>query len=148
MAITLDRVRDVFKGLENGDGVAFIEYEDNNVDWTVEGTHPLASHYRSKSDFRSHTFDKLDRVLPQGTQLRVEHALVSGDWAVVELHSLATAKNGLKFDNRYCWVCRLADGKIALTSIRLSSLASSKKIQSRSEEVITTADRRISPHIV
>jgi ketosteroid isomerase-like protein len=148
MAITLDRVRDVFKGLENGDGVAFFEYEDNNVDWTVEGTHPLAGHYRSKSDFRSHTFDKLDRVLPQGTQLRVEHALVSGDWAVVELHSLATAKNGLKFDNRYCWVCRLADGKIALTSIRLSSLASSKKIQSRSEEVITTADRRISPHIV
>ena len=148
MAITLDRVRDVFKGLENGDGVAFFEYEDNNVDWTVEGTHPLAGHYRSKSHFRSHTFDKLDRVLPQGTQLRVEHALVSGDWAVVELHSLATAKNGLKFDNRYCWVCRLADGKIALTSIRLSSLASSKKIQSRSEEVITTADRRISPHIV
>jgi len=148
MAITLDRVHDVFKGLENGDGVAFFEYEDNNVDWTVEGTHPLAGHYRSKSDFRSHTFDKLDRVLPQCTQLRVEHALVSGDWAVVELHSLATAKNGLKFDNRYCWVCRLADGKIALTSIRLSSLASSKKIQSRSEEVITTADRRISPHIV
>ena len=26
------------------------------------------------------------------------------DQAVVELHSLATAKNGLRFDNRYCWV--------------------------------------------
>jgi hypothetical protein len=24
--------------------------------------------------------------------------------AVVELHSLAMAKNGLRFDNRYCWV--------------------------------------------
>ena len=121
MAITLDRVRDVFKGLENGDGAAFFEYVDNNVDWIVEGTHPLASHYRSKSDFRSHTFDKLDKVLPQGTQLRVEHALVSGDWAVVELHSLATAKNGLKFDNRYCWVCRFADGKIVEVRAYLDS---------------------------
>ena len=26
------------------------------------------------------------------------------DQAVVELHSLAVAKNGLRFDNRYCWV--------------------------------------------
>lgn len=23
---------------------------------------------------------------------------------MVELHSLATAKNGLRFDNRYCWI--------------------------------------------
>lgn len=30
--------------------------------------------------------------------------MVSGDDAVVELHSLATAKNGLRFDNRYCWI--------------------------------------------
>ena len=22
----------------------------------------------------------------------------------MELHSLATAKNGMRFDNRYCWV--------------------------------------------
>ena len=39
-----------------------------------------------------------------GAQLVVEHLLVKDDQAVVELHSLATAKNGLRFDNRYCWV--------------------------------------------
>ena len=33
-----------------------------------------------------------------------KHLLVKDDQAVVELHSLATAKNGLRFDNRYCWV--------------------------------------------
>ena len=30
--------------------------------------------------------------------------VVKDDQAVVELHSLATAKNGMRFDNRYCWV--------------------------------------------
>jgi len=44
-------------------------------------------------------------VLPKGAQLHVEHHLVKDDQAVVELHSLATAKNGMRFDNRYCWVC-------------------------------------------
>ena len=50
------------------------------------------------------TFARLGKVLPNGTQLVVEHLLVKEDQAVVELHSLATAKNGLRFDNRYCWV--------------------------------------------
>jgi ketosteroid isomerase-like protein len=112
MAITLDRVRAVFKGLEAGDGAAFFEQVADNVDWTVEGTHPLAGHYRSKAEFRAHTFEKLNRVLREGTQLHVEHVLVSADWAVVELHSLATAANGLRFDNRYCWVCRFAGDRI------------------------------------
>jgi hypothetical protein len=34
----------------------------------------------------------------------VEDLLVKDDEAVVELHSLATAKNGMRFDSRYCWV--------------------------------------------
>jgi ketosteroid isomerase-like protein len=121
MAITLDRVRAIFKGLEAGDGAAFFEHVADNVDWTVEGTHPLAGHYRSKGDFGAHTFEKLNKVLREGTQLHVEHVLVSADWAVVELHSLAIATNGLRFDNRYCWVCRFADGKITEVRAYLDS---------------------------
>jgi len=112
MAVTLDDVLRIFKELESGDGAGFFAHVSDNVDWTVEGTHPLAGHYRNKVEFRAHTFDKLNKILPHGTQLSVKHALVSGDCAVVELRSLATARNGLRFDNRYCWVCRLAAGKI------------------------------------
>jgi len=48
--------------------------------------------------------------------------LVSGDWAVVELHSLATAKNGLRFDNRYCWVCRFVNDMIVEVRAYLDSV--------------------------
>ncbi len=47
--ITEDYVRKVFKGLEHGDGSGFFEHVDDKVDWIVEGTHPLAGHYKSKS---------------------------------------------------------------------------------------------------
>src|SRR5215813_10666355 len=102
--ITEAEVRKIFKGLERGDGARFLENVDDKVDWTVEGTHPLAGRYTSKSDFVAGTFAKLDKVLPDGAQLVIEHLLVKDDQAVVELHSLAMAKNGLRFDNRYCWV--------------------------------------------
>ena len=104
MAITPERVREIFKGLENGDGAAFFKQVADDVDWTVMGTHPLAGHYRSKKDFIAGTFAKLAQVLPEGAQLQVEHLFVKDDLAVVELHSLATARNGMRFDNRYCWV--------------------------------------------
>jgi hypothetical protein len=121
MSVNVAQVRDIFKKLETGDGGEFFAHVAEDVDWTVEGTHPLAGHYHSKADFVAHTFEKLNKILPNGTELHVEHALVSGDWAVVELHSLATAKNGFRFDNRYCWVCRFADDKIVEVRAYLDS---------------------------
>jgi uncharacterized protein len=119
--ITEVDVRKIFKGLEQGDGASFFEHVDDKVDWIVEGTHPLAGHYKSKSDFVAGTFAKLAKVLPNGAQLVVEHLIVKDDQAVVELHSLATAKNGLKFDNRYCWVCRFVNRTIVEVRAYLDS---------------------------
>src|SRR6202789_1751858 len=112
MAVTSDYVREIFKGLEQDDGNAFFAHVAEDVDWIVMGTHPLAGHYRSKADFIAGTFAKLSQVLPDGAQLHVEHLLVKDDQAVVELHSLATARNGMRFDNRYCWVVHFAGGAI------------------------------------
>jgi ketosteroid isomerase-like protein len=114
-------VREIFKGLENGDGAAFFEHVDDDVDWTVMGTHPLAGHYRSKVDFIAGTFTKLGQVPSQGARLHVEHLIVKDDHAVVELHSLAIAKNGMRFDNHYCWVVFFRREKIVRVRAYLDS---------------------------
>jgi hypothetical protein len=121
MAISSDRVREIFEGLESGDGAAFFKHVADDVDWTVMGTHPLAGRYLSKQAFIEGTFDKLARVLPQGAELHTEHVIVQDDQAVVELHSLATAKNGMRFDNRYCWVVYFRDAAIVRVRAYLDS---------------------------
>lgn len=121
MAVQADFVRKIFSGLEHGDGAAFFEHVADDVDWIVMGTHPLAGHYKSKSDFIAGTFAKLGRVLPDGAQLHVEHLLVADDQAVVELHSEATAKNGMRFDNWYCWVVYFRDNIIVRVRAYLDS---------------------------
>jgi len=121
MTIDADTVRRIFAPLESGSGDAFFEHVADDVDWTVEGTHPLAGRYRSKQDFRAHTFARLNRILPGGAQLHVQQVLADGDWAVVELRSHATAANGLRFDNRYCWVIRFAGGFIVEVRAYLDS---------------------------
>ncbi|HUJ95863.1 MAG TPA: nuclear transport factor 2 family protein [Terriglobales bacterium] len=119
--ITPERVREIFKGLENGDGAGFFSHVADDVDWTVMGTHPLAGHYPSKKAFVDGTFAKLGKVLPQGTQLHVENLIVKDDQAIVELRSLATARNGMRFDNRYCWVVYFRDGVIVRVRAYLDS---------------------------
>jgi ketosteroid isomerase-like protein len=121
MGMSPNQVRDIFKGLESGDGAVFFANVAEDVDWTVMGTHPLAGHYVSKQAFIAGTFAKLGKVLPQGAQLHVEYLLTQGDQAVVELHSLATAKNGMRFDNRYCWVVYFQDGIITRVRAYLDS---------------------------
>jgi ketosteroid isomerase-like protein len=121
MGVSVERVRNIFEGLERGDGAAFFQHVADDVDWTVMGTHPLAGHYSSKKAFIEGTFAKLGRVLPQGAQLHVEHLLVKDNQAVVELRSLATAKNGLRFDNRYCWVVDFRDEVIVEVRAYLDS---------------------------
>src|SRR5277367_4956442 len=92
MTITENYVRRIFRGLEEGNGDAFFKHVSDAVDWTVMGTNPLAGHYLSKKAFIEGTFAKLAKVLPQGTQLHTENVIVQDNQAVVELHSLATAK--------------------------------------------------------
>ncbi len=121
MAVSEAYVRSIFKHLEEGDGAAFFERVADDVDWTVEGTHPLAGRYNSKSAFLSHTFAKLGKVLPGGTQLHVVGKLLSGDWVVVELASMATARNGMRFDNKYCWLLRFSNEMIVEVRAYLDS---------------------------
>lgn len=120
-SISTEQVRQIFKGLETGDGAAFFQHVAEDVDWIVMGTHPLAGHYSSKNAFIEGTFAKLERVLPEGAELHVEHLLVKDDQAVVELHSLANAKNGMRFDNYYCWVVYFKDKVIVKVRAYLDS---------------------------
>lgn len=122
MAVDAEFVRRIFADLEHGDGAAFFAHVADDVDWTVMGTHPLAGHYLSKADFIVGTFAKLGKVLPDGAQLHVDDLNVTGDVAIVELRSEATAKNGFRFDNHYCWVCFFKNDAIVRVRAYLDSV--------------------------
>ncbi len=122
-------VRALFAKLEHGAGDAFFEHVADDVDWTVMGTHPLAGRYHSKQAFQAATFARLNKLLPGGTQLHVTNLLISGDTAVVELASNATAKNGMRFDNHYCWIVRFASETIVEVRAYLDSAKVARLIE-------------------
>jgi uncharacterized protein len=94
----------------------------DDVDWTVEGTHPLAGRYRSKDQFVAATFARLGGVLPDGVKLEVKHLFVDGDTTIAELHSTSTTNEGAQFANEYCWVCRFDGEEIVEVRAYLDSM--------------------------
>jgi ketosteroid isomerase-like protein len=112
MSLTIEYVNRLFEKLSTGNASAFFDNVADDVHWTVMGTHPLAGVYKSKGDFLKNTFERLDKVLKEGVILKVDHTLVSGDTAVVEMTQTSTALNGKAFPNTYCWVVRFVDGMI------------------------------------
>ena len=106
MSISLKNIVGLFNYLKTDESDKFFEYVDDNVLWTVMGTHPLAGVYKSKNDFILNTFQRLNNLLKEGVILKVNNIIIQDNTAVVEMESLSTALNGKPFNNTYCWICR------------------------------------------
>ncbi len=102
---THQKVSDIFAHLQTGEGEKFFEHVADDVSWTVMGTHPLAGHYNSKDEFTRNTFERLNRIMPDGIALSVDNVLVDSNTAVVEMTANAQGLRGQPFPNKYCWVC-------------------------------------------
>ena len=89
--------------------------------WIVVGTHPLAWPLFMKGELVTGTCAKLAKVLQEDAQLNVEHLVIRDDQAVVILRLLATAKNGMRFDHRYCWIMTFSNKVISKVRSYLDS---------------------------
>jgi uncharacterized protein len=99
----------LFRNLEGPDTHSrFFDRVAEDVDWTVEGTHPIAGRYHGKQDFIHRAFGRWGPILRGGLKMTLEHIYVDGDTTIVELLSTSTSVEGAPFSNRYCWVCRFS----------------------------------------
>ena len=112
MSVTPEYVDKLFRNLSMGKSSVFFDSVADDVHWTVTGTHPMAGVYKTKTDFLAHTIHRLNKLLTGDPVLNVNHIIVSGDTAVVEMTSASTARNGKPYVNRYCWVVRFEAGII------------------------------------
>jgi ketosteroid isomerase-like protein len=86
----------------------FFDRVAEDVTWTVEGTHPLAGTFTSKTHFVQATFGRLGRLMRDDVHLALLNLFIDGDTTIAELQAGSTTLDGAPYDNRLCWVCRFA----------------------------------------
>jgi ketosteroid isomerase-like protein len=103
----------VFDELSSGNGRPFTEMLADDVRWTVVGTSRWGRTYEGKRAVIDELMRPLfgqfaDRYRAQATSITAED-----DRVVVEARATATTKSGQPYNQTYCYVFRLANGKVA-----------------------------------
>lgn len=105
-------IQDTFAAWGRGDGSAFFNILDDNVRWTVIGSSPVSRTYTSRQGFLEGAAKPLSAKLAGPIQPTVRNIIAEGDQVVLQWDGKATSKSGKPYHNSYCWVMRIADGKV------------------------------------
>ena len=105
-------LQSVFAELAKGNGRPFVEMMADDVAWTVPGSSPWARTYPGKRTVIDELLKPLNARFAAPYRATAQRILADGDCVVVESQGQATTKDGKAYNNRYCYVFRLAGGKV------------------------------------
>lgn len=93
-------------------GAGFMDYLTDDVTWTFFGAHVFAGTLRGKKEIRERLLIPMSRVI-ESFKFHVNNLIAEGDQVVVEGRGEAPTKDGRAYNNTYCIVLTLRDGKIS-----------------------------------
>lgn len=105
-------IQDAFTAWANGDGMAFFNLLADTASWTVMGSCPISGTYigrqRLVEDALTPQRDKLAGP-PTPTMLNL---IAEGDTVVIQWVGKGTTKTGRPYNNSYCYVVQMDNGRI------------------------------------
>ena len=105
-------IQDAFAGWARGDTNAFFNLLAEDVRWTVIGNTPVSRTYTSRAEFVDGAAKPLTAKLAGPIVPTVRDVIAEGDKVVLQWEGRSSGKNGTIYHQTYCWVMRLADGKV------------------------------------
>lgn len=105
-------VQAVFDQLATGDGQPFMDLLADDVRWTAIGTSPWSRTYEGKQVVVDELMRPLFRKFADQYSARATRIIAEDDIVVVEALGQVTTKSGQPYNQTYCYVMRLSDGKV------------------------------------
>ena len=106
-------VRDTWGAVTAGDVEGFMRRLADDVTWTFFGTHRFAGTISGKDELVTKLFAPLGDILAEGIKVHIDTLTAEGDRVVMEAHGEAATKSGVAYNNNYCIVITVRDGKVA-----------------------------------
>jgi uncharacterized protein len=94
------------------DRALFIASLADDATWTVTGQYSWSRTFRGKDAILNDLLGHVRSQLVDRGRTVAHRCIAEGDYVVVEAKGDNLTKNGMRYDNDYCLVYRLADGKI------------------------------------
>ena len=105
-------MQEIFAGLAKGDGRPFRDSLAENFRWTLTGTTKWSKTYEGKRAVIDELLRPLFAQFSDRYTNTAHRFVAEGDCVVIECQGRVTTKSGKPYHNSYCWICRIADGKL------------------------------------
>jgi uncharacterized protein len=105
-------IQHIFAEAAKGNLEPFLEDMVEDMRWTVIGTTKFSGTLTGKQEVLDKRLTPLATQLDGPIRVTAHNVIAEGDYVVVEGRGQAMTKRGKPYNNTYCFVFRLANGKI------------------------------------
>jgi ketosteroid isomerase-like protein len=105
-------IQNMFAELSKGNAEAFLGNMADNVRFTIIGTTKYSGTCNGKQELVEKVLKPLTAQLEGGITLTPENFIADGDYVAMQARGKATTTSGKPYNNTYCQVFRIANGKV------------------------------------
>jgi len=105
-------IQEMFAEMARGNLTALLDTMADDARWTIIGTTRFSGTYEGKQQIIEKLLAPLAAEIDGGFSLTPENFLADGNFVVMQARGQATTRTGKPYNNIYCMVYRLANGKI------------------------------------
>jgi uncharacterized protein len=105
-------VRNMFAELSKGNGQAFLDTMADNVRFTIIGNTKFSGTFNGKQELVTRLLTPLAAQLEGGLTITPDNFIAEGDYVAMQARGNSRTKSGGTYNNTYCQVFRIANGKV------------------------------------
>jgi uncharacterized protein len=110
--INKELMQDIFAELSEGKDTLFIEAMADEMKWIWMGSGQWSKTFDGKKEILGTLWGAVRETLKPPYKVHAKSFIADGDYVVIEAVGENTTPEGKKYQNKYCWVCKIIDGKI------------------------------------
>jgi uncharacterized protein len=112
-AVNKQLLQHVYAEISKGNVQPLLDSLADDVEWTIIGSTVLSGTSRGKQEVIDKLLKPIRARLADGPIVfQPERFIAEGEYVVMQAEGRATALSGKPYNNTYCIVCRIVDGKV------------------------------------
>ena len=105
-------IQEMFAELSKGNAQAFMSNMADDVEFTIVGTTKYSGTCKGKQELVSKVLSPLSAQLEGGLTITPENFIAEGDFVAMQARGKSNTKAGGTYNNTYCQVFRITNGKV------------------------------------
>jgi uncharacterized protein len=105
-------IRKMFAQLSKGNGEVFLNTLADDVQYTIIGTGKYSGLYNGKQEVIARLLGPLGAQIEGHLEITPFNLIADGEYVAMQANGKSMSKNGVAYNNTYCHVFRIVNGKI------------------------------------